>query len=183
MALDQHTGAQRRRHPPSCAHRHFVEPLFEGKPAHHAVPTTKCVRHCLSVREVDVELVYFNGWFGLVVAVGSYDNISVVVKGQVECVQQTASPARRCCLTAAPCGYVTCPGGPAKPPSNQSNQHHRIVASSSSDRGPSPSSCPTSHIPNPSNRTTTDSAINTKRMLSVRMRNCTRRSRHIVHIL
>jgi hypothetical protein len=45
VALDQHARAQRRRHPPPCAHGHLVEPLLEREPAHHSVPAAQNVCH------------------------------------------------------------------------------------------------------------------------------------------
>lgn len=45
VTLDQHTRTQRHRHPPSCAHRYLVKPLFQRKTAHHAVPALQHLCH------------------------------------------------------------------------------------------------------------------------------------------
>jgi hypothetical protein len=47
-ALDQHTCAQRCRHPPSRAYRHLIKPLLKREPSHHAVPASKYVCHGVS---------------------------------------------------------------------------------------------------------------------------------------
>lgn len=45
VALHQHRGTQRYRHPPARAHGHLVEPLLQREAAHHSVSALQRLCH------------------------------------------------------------------------------------------------------------------------------------------
>lgn len=106
MALHQHTGTQRRRHPPARAHGHFVEPLLERKasgPSHHAVPALQNIRHGgLSALGITQDEECEKGQ----VAAPALRYLSKQRKAK--CRSANAA-AFRACERWSPCGYVTCP--------------------------------------------------------------------------